>query len=127
MDSVDKNYSFIKDERAIVKKIESLVELSQCEARKIYELYDEDLYFLSIIDKSLKLIDSFLFALKYRNITVLAIFTRVQIDCALRAYAVSLVNNSGEFCNKVLIKKAQINKEKDRNNNYLQINSYVNH
>lgn len=71
---------------------------------------------MSIIDKSIKLIDSFLFALEKRNVTVLAVLTRVQMDCVMRAFATTMVSDSDEFCRAVLIDNMQVNKIKDMNN-----------
>lgn len=70
------------------------------------------LYFMSIVDKSIKLIDSALFALEKNNITVLAVLTRVQMDCVFRAYALSIVSNDEEFAKEVIGNKKQINKMK---------------
>lgn len=112
-------YDYFKDESTIVDKINSLVDLMKNELKETQDMYMEDLYLWSAIDKSLKLINSFLFALKQRNITVLAALTRIQMDCVLRTYATTLVSNSGEFCKKVLFENAQINLLTDTNNKRL--------
>ena len=112
-------YDYFKDESTIVDKINSLVHLMKNELKETQDMYMEDLYLWSATDKSLKLIDSFLFALKQRNITVLAALTRIQMDCVLRTYATTLVSDSGEFCKKVLFENAQINLLTDTNNKRL--------
>lgn len=55
-------YKFIKDENELVKKIDNLDKKANSHLMKIEELYYEDLFFMSVIDKSIKLLDSFLFA-----------------------------------------------------------------
>ncbi len=69
----------------------------------------EVLYYISVVDKSIKLIDSFLFALEKNNITVLAILTRVQMDCVSRAYALMLVEDRNKLAEAVIIDKKQLN------------------
>ena len=105
-----------EDEEEIVDKINSLEKMAQKthEMGIIQELCFEDLYFWAVVDKSLKLIDSFLYAFKARNITVLAMLTRTQIDCVLRSYASTLVDDSNEFCKKVLNEDIRINRTKSR-------------
>lgn len=112
-------YNFIKDESELILKINNLDKIANEYLIKIEDLHMEDLFFMSVIDKSIKLIDSFLFALEKRNITVLATLTRVQMDCVMRTYASTMVNDSGEFCKSVLIDNIPINKLKDTNNQRL--------
>ena len=108
-------YEIIEDQAQLQKKINNLEYLAREQLCKIEDLHIEDLYFMSAIDKSIKLINSFIFAFNERNITVLAALTRIQIDCVLRTYATTLVNNSTDFCNKILRENQQINKFKDMN------------
>lgn len=110
---------FSDSEEEIITLINNLDKKANACLLQIEDLHKEDLYFMSIIDKTIKLIDNFLFALEKRNITVLATLTRVQMDCALRAFAPTLVSNSSVFCDEVLIKKKQINKIKDVENKNL--------
>lgn len=112
-------YKFIEDEKKLIKKIDDFEKLARLYIMKIDEIYIEDLFFMSIIDKSVKLIDSFLFALDKRNITVLATLTRVQIDCTIRAFATTMVEDSGSFCKSVIIENKEINKLVDINNKRL--------
>ena len=102
------------NELVIIDKINSLLTLAKSTLNGEQDLYFKDLYFWAAIDKSLKLIDSFLFALEKRNVTVLAALTRMQIDCVLRTFATTLVDNSEDFCKKVLCNEQQINYTKDR-------------
>ena len=112
-------YDFIDDEFEIKAKINSLDKDAKIYLMQIHDLYIEDLFFMSAIDKSIKLINSFLFALEERNITVLATLTRIQMDCVLRTYASTLVQDSKDFCESVLYDNVPINKIKDRNNKNL--------
>lgn len=112
-------YQFIKNEDELRTKINNLDKLANSYLIQIKELYMEDLFFMSVIDKSIKLIDSFLFALDKRNLTVLATLTRVQMDCTMRAFATTMVSDSGEFCKAILIDDVQINKIKDTNKHNL--------
>ncbi|MCM1528061.1 MAG: hypothetical protein NC091_12555 [Bacteroides sp.] len=110
-------YNFIDNETEISEKINTLDKVANLYLMRIRDLYVEDLFFMSAIDKSIKLIDSFLFALEKKNITILATLTRMQMDCLLRTYASTLVNDSTAFCESVLFKKIEINQIKDKNNN----------
>lgn len=65
-------YQFIKNEVDLRTKIDNLDKVANLHLLEIKDFYMEDLFFMSIIDKSIKLIDSFLSALEKRNITVLA-------------------------------------------------------
>lgn len=112
-------YHFVKSEDELKNKINNLDKVANTYLMKIDDLYMEDLFFMSVIDKSIKLIDSFLFALDKRNITILATLTRVQMDCVMRAYASTMVSDSGNFCKSVLVDNVQINTLKDTNNQRL--------
>lgn len=112
-------YQFIEDENELQNKINSLEKIAKKYLLEIEELYMEDLFFMSVIDKSIKLIDCFLFALNKRNITVLATLTRVQMDCTIRAFATTIVKDSGEFCKAILINNERIDKLQDIDNKAL--------
>lgn len=109
-------YEFIKNEKELINKINTFDKVANSYIMQIENLYFEDLFFMALIDKSIKLIESFLFALEKRNITVLATLTRVQIDCTLRAFASTMVNDSREFCKSILFDNKRINQLKDSNN-----------
>lgn len=109
-------YQVIEKEDELRDKINNLDKMANVFLLKIKDLYFEDLFFMSVIDKSIKLIDSFLFALDKRNLTVLATLTRLQMDCSMRAFATTLVSDSEDFCKKILIENRRINKLKDKNN-----------
>ena len=102
------------NELVVIDKINSLLSLAKSTLNEEQDLYFKDLYFWAAVDKSLKLIDSFLFAFEQRNITVLAALTRIQIDCVLRTFATTLVDDSEDFCKKVLCDEQQINNIKDQ-------------
>lgn len=100
------------DYAEVVEKINGLEgKAKDCFVKKgnNIELNYEVFYMMAVIDKSIKLFDSALFALEKKNITVLAILTRVQMDCVFRAYALSLVDNRNLFAKQILIDKKQIN------------------
>jgi len=111
-------YKFYNDEQTIISKINSLEDIMKDLLQgnsEEQELCYEDLFLLAAVDKSQKLIDSFLFALERRNITVLAILTRVQMDSSLRSYASTLVADSTDFCKKVLFEGKQVDRLKSVN------------
>lgn len=112
---VDIEYKNIANEQELIERINELEKLARAELMRMESLYVEDFFLISAVDKSMKLINSFLFALSERNLTVLAILTRVQMDCVLRSYASTLVSNSGDFCDKVLCENVQINTLCDSN------------
>ena len=109
-------YQFVKNEDELRTKINNLDKVANSYLIEIKNLYMEDLFFMSIMDKSIKLIDSFLFALDKRNITVLATLTRVQMDCAMRAFAATMVSDSGDFCKAILTDDVRISTLVDTNN-----------
>lgn len=113
---IDAKYDLINDETLMVEKINSLEKMAREELVGDTSLTFVDLHMWSAIDKSLKLIDSFLFAFEQQNITVLAALTRMQMDCVLRTYAGTLVADGEEFCKKVLCDNIRINKVKDLQN-----------
>ena len=87
-------YQFIKNEDELRVKINNWDKVANSYLIEIKDLYMEDLFFMSVIDKSIKLIESFLFALDKRNLTVLATLTRVQMDCTMRSFATTMVSDS---------------------------------
>lgn len=126
-------YQFIKNEDELRVKINNLDKVANSYLIEIKDLYMEDLFFMSVIDKSIKLIESFLFALDKRNITVLATLTRVQMDCTMRSFATTMVSDSGEFCKAILTDNIRISRLTDMNNHKLtdkhlceKLGSYLN-
>lgn len=73
-------------------------------------LFEEDFYILSIIDKSIRLIDGFTTVLKERNITCMGVLLRVQIDNCLRTYALYVAENQSEVFRSIYNDEKQINK-----------------
>ena len=110
---------YLKTDKEIRERINGL-ELSARELlMQMKDLRIEDLYFMSAIDKSIKLIDPFLYSYRTKNIEVMAVLTRMQMDCVMRTYALSLVSNSSEFCKSVLIEHKEVHRIKDRQNHKL--------
>ena len=112
-------YQFIKNEDELRVKINNLDKVANSYLIEIKDLYMEDLFFMSVIDKSIKLIESFLFALDKRNLTVLATLTRVQMDCTMRSFATTMVSDSRDFCKAILIDNIRISRLTDMNNHKL--------
>lgn len=101
------------DYEEVIERINNLDKAAkECYIQKgnSVELTYEVLYVMALVDKSIKLIDTFLYALEKKNITILAILTRVQMDCVFRTYALLLVENRASFAKEVLIEKKQINR-----------------
>lgn len=115
MSSID--YGVILSEEEVINRIDLIDKIAQSYMMKINisSLVSEDLFFFSAIDKSIKMIESFIFALKNRNVTVLSTLTRLQIDCTIRAFSSSLVDDSSKFCYDVIVNGRRIDKIKDRN------------
>ncbi len=112
-------YQFIQNEEELKNKINNLDKIANSYLIKIEDLYFEDLFFMSVIDKSIKLIESFLFALSKRNLTVLAILTRVQMHCVMRAFSTTMVRDSRKFCKAILVDNKKLNTLNDSNNQRL--------
>lgn len=77
-------------------------------------LCKEDLYFLSIIDKCLRLIDGFTAMLEQKNLTCAGIFLRVQIDNCMRTYAPYIAENKNDVIDSALDSGIQLNKLRAR-------------
>jgi hypothetical protein len=95
----------------VVKRINDLDKIARERAKEMgteVPVTNDFKYIIGVVDKSIKLIDSFLYALENHNIAVLAILTRVQIDCAIKAYALMRVSNIDEFTKKVIEEKEQV-------------------
>lgn len=75
-----------------------------------HTLCEDDLYFLSIIDKCLRLIDGFTMMLEERNLTCAGILLRVQIDNCMRTYAAYLAENVHEVIDSIQGNGLQLNK-----------------
>lgn len=72
------------------------------EAEDDGELYGIDFFFFGITDKSSFLIDGVKNCIKEKNLIVLGLLLRTQIDNCLRAFALTLVNEPHELSMKVL-------------------------
>lgn len=114
---IDYNYEDIKEK---ILGLEQKANECIMQKGKNLELTNELFYFMSSVDKSIKLIDSVLEALENGNITVLSILTRVQIDCMCRTYALMLVDDRNKFAEKVMLKGKKINNLKDRDGQQLR-------
>ena len=110
---------YLKTDKEIRESINGLELSARNLLIQMNELRMEDLFFMSVIDKSLKLIDPFLNAYRNKNIYVLSVLTRLQIDCVTRTYAMTLVENSTDYCRSVLVDNVEVHKMKDKNNQKL--------
>lgn len=61
----------------------------------------------------------FLFAFDQHNITVFAALIRIQMDCVHKTYATILVENSTDFCNKVLYENIIVGRYSDSKGKFL--------
>lgn len=75
-------------------------------------LFSDDLYVLSLIDKSLRLVDGFKSMIEQRNLTCAGILLRVQIDNCLRTYALYAAADKQEVIDSMLGRSVQLNKLK---------------
>lgn len=63
------------------------------------------MYFWAALDKTIKMLDSYLYAYDRKNITVLAALTRMEIEIVARVYGITLVENQTKFCEDIIINK----------------------
>ena len=107
------NYKLDYSYDEVIKRINKLDERTKIvmlqKGNKV-KLTFEVLYVMSVIDKSVKLIDSVLDAIDKRNITVLAVLTRVQMDCVSKTYALTLVDDPNALAKDVIFEKKQMDK-----------------
>jgi hypothetical protein len=82
-------------------------------------IYIIDLITVGIIKRSVSLLDAFCQLIETKNLLSAVSLVRLHLDSLLRLNAFSLVNDPNEVAYKV-IKGDQLNKIKDRNNNYLR-------
>lgn len=75
-------------------------------------LFADDLYILSLIDKSLRLVDGFKSMIEQRNLTCTGILLRVQLDNCLWTYALYAAADEQEVVHSMLEKSVQLNKLK---------------
>ena len=72
----------------------------------------DDLYVLSLIDKSLRLVDGFKSMIEQRNLTCAGILLRVQLDNCLRTYALYAAADKQEVVHSMLEKSVQLDQLK---------------
>lgn len=116
----DKRVALIEDIKNLKRRANQVIMQKGNEIPITLELF----YFMAAVDKSIKLIDAFLYAMEKRNITVLAILTRVQMDCVFRTYALQLVDDRNKFCKEIFEEQIQLNHLKDKNGNKMS-DSYL--
>jgi len=101
-------YKYIDDEIVLKRNIDNLEQLAKDEllrkGEKI-ELEIQDMYFWAALDKTIKMLDSYLYVYDRKNITVLAALTRMEIEIVARVYGITLVENQTKFCEDIIINK----------------------
>lgn len=107
-----KFYDLILDfETKFAEKRKSLVD--ECESIIGNSFTYDDIFFVSAVNRSIALLDGFLGSLKSRNITVVGIILRVQIDNILRIFAAYISEDQEEFF-KNFLDDGKISKLKDK-------------
>jgi hypothetical protein len=102
-------YKYIDDEIVLKRNIDNLEQLAKDELLKKgekIELEIQDMYFWAALDKTIKMLDSYLYAYDRKNITVLAALTRMEIEIVARVYGITLVENQTKFCEDIINKRA---------------------
>lgn len=109
-------YKYIDDEIVLKRNIDNLEQLAKDELLKKgekIELEIQDMYLLAALDKTIKMLDSYLYAYDRKNITVLAALSRMEIEIAARVYGITLVENQTMFCEDIIINKKRVDKQVD--------------
>lgn len=86
-------------------------------------LFNTDLYFCALLNKSIQLTDGFVELIKKRNLTSAGIILRSSMDNCLRLYAMFIANNPDEVVD-CLMSGGRIDKLKDKDGNKLR-DSYL--
>ncbi|GGI12595.1 hypothetical protein [Gottfriedia solisilvae] len=83
-------------------------------AKKIIgkSLFLEDIYFLSLVDKCLRLTDGFLKMIESRNLTCSGFMLRIQLDICMRTYAIFIAEDKDKVQKSIFSNKYQLNKLK---------------
>ena len=102
----------------IVRKrgIDWIQELVKVESGNIFPI---SLWWCGLVNKSSFMIDGIKDCVETKNLAVLGILLRTQIDNCLRAFALELVDSSELMILKIL-NGEQLNKIKDRNGKYIR-------
>lgn len=103
----------------LINKLQKLRQVHICTAKDVVgeTLFKDDLYYLSLIDKSMRIIDGFIDALKNRNLTCMGIFLRVQMDNCMRTYATYIAENPSSVFESIMGSDIQLNHLTDKSGN----------
>ncbi len=82
-------------------------------------LFKEDFYFCSSLDRCMNLIDGFFAMLKSRNLSCVGALLRVQMDNCLRTYAAFIAKDKDAVID-CIISGERIDKQVDKNGNKLR-------
>jgi len=77
-------------------------------------LMRDDMYFISIINKAMHLIDGFISMIRNRNLTCEGILLRVQLDNCMRAYAYYIGENQNLVLRTVLDGTPKLSSQKTK-------------
>jgi len=81
-------------------------------------LLREDLYFISLIDRSLNLIDGTIKMFIDRNLTCIGVLLRIQMDNCLRLYSIFIAEDKNKVI-ECIISGGKMNSKKDKNGRFM--------
>lgn len=85
-------------------------------------LFKEDFYFTSALNKTVSILDAFKIMLRERNLEVLGILVRTQIDICMRVYAPYIAANRDELINGFIDGKSIRDFRDDNNKKMTDVN-----
>lgn len=85
-------------------------------------LFKEDFYFASALNKTVSILDAFKIMLRERNLEVLGILVRTQIDICMRVYAPYIAANRNELIDGFLEGKSIRDFKDDHNKKMTDVN-----
>lgn len=105
----------------IEKRNEYIIEMSELRTKIVLssinihnvKFDNKSLYYLSLFDKSTKIIDGFMDSLNSRNLTCMGIFLRVILDNCMKTYAGLIVADKELFFDNFIEPKIIVNNMKD--------------
>jgi len=108
MEFIEKRNEYITQ----ISDLRSKIVLSSINIQNV-KIDNKSFYYLSLFDKSTKLIDGFIDAIYSRNITCMGIFLRVILDNCMRTYAGLIVADKELFFDNFIEPNIIINRMKD--------------
>lgn len=108
MEFIEKRNEYINQ----ISDLRTKIVLSSINIQNV-KIDNKSFYYLSLFDKSTKLIDGFIDVLNSRNLTCMSIFVRVMLDNCMRTYAGLIVADKELFFDNFIEPKIVINRMKD--------------